>query len=173
MDENAVQHLLPLYTSILSLLIQIPNGKILISEFMHLNSKILISELCTIAAVYFSGPVNLNVFGAFVSRTETEAEITKSDDLPFGNLLRQAEKTQHVDANANKQVAAPADEEMPTRNGDLSNGHGATNSDMTSSRESGASKSSASQASGTEDFVMVELVSGWTVLVHVELCLMS
>ncbi|KAK2170836.1 hypothetical protein NP493_1133g00024 [Ridgeia piscesae] len=104
-----------------------------------------------------SGPVNLNVFGAFVSRTETEAEITKSDDLPFGNLLRQVEKTQHVDANANKQVAAPADEEMPTGNGDLSNGHAATNSDMTSSRESGASKSSASQASGTEDFVMVEL----------------
>ena len=113
----------------------------------------------TFAAVYFSGPVNLNVFGAFVSRTETEAEITKSDDLPFGNLLRQVEKTQHVDANANKQVAAPADEEMPTGNGDLSNGHAATNSDMTSSRESGASKSSASQASGTEDFVMVELVS--------------
>ena len=109
--------------------------------------------------VDFSVPTNLNVFGAFVSRTEAESEITKSDDVPFMNLLHHAEKTQQVDANANKQVTAPADEEMPTRNS-ISNGRVGNNGDMTSSHESGASKSSASQASGTEDFVMVELVSG-------------
>ena len=108
--------------------------------------------------VDFSAPNTLNVFGAFAPHNGSETEITKSDELPFMTLLHHTENMQQIDANANKQVAAPADEEMATKDADCACGNG----DMNGSHESVASKSSASQASGAEDFVMVELVSSLT-----------